>query len=243
MASSRLLRDQWSLYKCRAAGRWSSPEFMGTGIGPVPTLTVAAYAALDEALTATGYEPYSTWAYNCRKISGSSNYSLHSYGIAVDIDPASNPYAHVDPFSGKFTEEQIAAVEAIATADSGKQVWTWGGRWGKPDIMHFQLNISPSEAAEGIKRVLDEEIEMSVSYWAEDAFVEAIELGIFNEGHRDNAQDPVTLEQLAVFMSRASCYTPTGGARGETGATGPQGPMGNTGAAGDYTVVIKGEVV
>ena len=70
-------------------------------------LMVDAYAALEQALTATGYHPpekcQSLWSYVCRNIASSGRPSLHSYGIAIDIDPYHNPQAHVPPYSGWLT--------------------------------------------------------------------------------------------------------------------------------------------
>jgi hypothetical protein len=110
-----------------------------------------AYAALEQALRAKGYVPQEAWAYNVRNIAGSSLPSLHSYGIAVDLDSKANPYV---PWSGwhqtMFTPDQIAAVDAIVTT-RGVRVWKWGGHW-RPDadLMHFQIDCHPDELRQGI---------------------------------------------------------------------------------------------
>lgn len=131
-----------------------------------------AYAAFHRVLLATGYEARWTSAYSCRNIAGTDRYSLHAFGIALDVDPAENPFQ--SPTSGSvrfssastragraadvaagradtiFTPTQIAAVEAIRTVD-GRQVWGWGGRWRTPlDTMHFELKVTPSELARGL---------------------------------------------------------------------------------------------
>jgi peptidoglycan hydrolase-like protein with peptidoglycan-binding domain len=69
--------------------------------------------------------------------------SLHSYGIAIDIDPGANRYSSGSPWSGKFTPFQISLVEKIRNT-FGEQLWTWGGRWTTPDRMHFQLDVPPA---------------------------------------------------------------------------------------------------
>jgi len=44
---------------------------------------------------------------------------------------------------------------------------------------------------------------MTVSSWAEAAFDKAVEADIVSETHREQAQDPVTLERMLVFLDRA----------------------------------------
>lgn len=137
------LRSLWADWMCReGGGRFANPSFFGKGIGGVPAPAVDAYRALEAALRATGYDASSRWAYNCRMIAGSNKPSLHSAGIAVDIDPKENPFTKGDPYSGKLTREQVAAVLAIKNS-RGRSVWSWGGSWAKPDRMHFQLDQGP----------------------------------------------------------------------------------------------------
>jgi hypothetical protein len=70
-------------------------------------------------------------AYNFRLMRGGSSLSMHSYGCAIDLDPARNAFHDL---SGHFHEcpQVVAAFEA--------EGWTWGGRWAgrSCDPMHFQ---------------------------------------------------------------------------------------------------------
>lgn len=155
IVSTGALRTAWRRWLDRCySGDWSNPTFYGRTIGGVPTPWVDAVKALERALMATGYVAQSRWAYNFRGIGGrpcscaSSIYcSLHAYGIAIDIDPAQNPYIG-GGFSWaktKFTPLQIAAVEAIKNT-GGDQMWTWGGRWSsRQDYMHFQARVVPAD--------------------------------------------------------------------------------------------------
>ena len=126
-------------------------QVLRQGSGRGPDLAAPAYAALEQALHAEGIRAPEAWAYNVRNIAGSSLPSLHSYGIAIDLDPAANPYV---PWSGwhqtRFTPDQIAAVDAIVTT-RGVRVWKWGGHW-RPDadLMHFQIDCHPDELRQGI---------------------------------------------------------------------------------------------
>lgn len=143
--TSTKLRDQWADWRCAdGAGRFANPRFFGKRIGGVPDVAVDAFAALETALKATGYEPSSRWAYNCRKIKGTGRYSLHSYGIAVDIDPKQNKYTSGDPYAGKLQPVHVEAVRAIKNV-RGRAIWSWGGDWKKPDRMHFQLDRGPGD--------------------------------------------------------------------------------------------------
>ncbi len=149
-APTSTLRSWWAPWYA-GKSEFTDVKFFGGGVGGVPTVAAPAYAALEEALRAGGYTPQSSWAYNVRNIAGSSLPSLHSYGIAIDLDPASNPYV---PWSGwhqtRFTPDQIAAVDAIVTT-RGVRVWKWGGHW-RPDadLMHFQIDCHPDELRHGV---------------------------------------------------------------------------------------------
>lgn len=145
---------------------------MAGGRVQINSLAVDAFTALSQALLRTGYRARRTGGYNCRPIAGTNRFSLHSYGIAVDIDDDVNPHRHgvtrpivfspratqaeraQDVRAGlagtSFTPQQIAAVEAIRTVD-GLQVFGWGGRWLKShDAMHFEIVLTPDELRRGI---------------------------------------------------------------------------------------------
>jgi hypothetical protein len=68
--------------------------------------------------------------WNVRYMRGGNSLSVHSWGLAIDINAAENPFGS-DDF--QMTEEFAACFE-----DAG---FTWGGRWRMPstDAMHFQL--------------------------------------------------------------------------------------------------------
>jgi len=70
-----------------------------------------------------------TWdgCFNVRKKRGATSASLHSWGIAVDINAAWNGF-------GKKPTMTPELVKCFT--DAG---FDWGGVWTKPDGMHFQL--------------------------------------------------------------------------------------------------------
>ena len=104
---------------------------------------VTAYGADDDASMAAN----NTSAFNCRRATGSTSWSQHAYGRAVDVNPIQNPYVNgsvVEPPAGKayldrswvrrgMAEPGNAPVRGFAYSG-----WGWGGRWRSlKDYMHF----------------------------------------------------------------------------------------------------------
>lgn len=129
-------------------------------------LYLAAYHALDTVMHRHGYRPRAgvTGAYNCRKITGGTGYSLHAYGVgdiftfwtgvrcatslAVDINWDTNPYG--PRLVTDMPRAMIDDILAIRT-NSGAQVFRWGGYYrGNKDAMHFEIVCSPTDLATGI---------------------------------------------------------------------------------------------
>jgi len=70
-----------------------------------------------------------TWdgCFNIRQKRGALTPSLHSWGVAIDINAAWNPFGK-QPF---MSDELVNCF-----TDAG---FDWGGHWSTPDGMHFQL--------------------------------------------------------------------------------------------------------
>jgi len=70
-----------------------------------------------------------TWdgCFNIRQKRGAVTKSLHSWGVAIDVNAAWNPMGKAPTLSAGFVK---------CFTDAG---FTWGGTWSKPDGMHFQL--------------------------------------------------------------------------------------------------------
>ena len=71
-----------------------------------------------------------TWdgCFNVRKKRGLNSLSLHSWGIAIDINAAWNGLGKTPTMSAKLVK---------CFTDAG---FEWGGTWTRKDGMHFQLN-------------------------------------------------------------------------------------------------------
>ncbi|MDQ2845508.1 MAG: M15 family metallopeptidase [Actinomycetota bacterium] len=90
-----------------------------------------------------------TSAFNCRRITGGSSWSEHSYGDAVDINPRENPQESggaVLPTAGAAFAGRPDAPGVIHPDDLVVRAftaigWTWGGSWSSPvDLQHFSRN-------------------------------------------------------------------------------------------------------
>jgi len=82
--------------------------------------------ACDEA----GHTPQSVQTFVPR-LTAQKTLSLHSWGIAVDFDPAANPVGGRNSWMRTEAGQRFVKV----FEDHG---WTWGGRWSFKDDMHFQ---------------------------------------------------------------------------------------------------------
>jgi hypothetical protein len=89
-----------------------------------------------------------TSGFNCRKAvaAGPPDWSMHAYGLAVDVNPVENPYlfgGEVLPPAGRAYVDRSSyrpgmAVEGGAlTSAFAAAGWEWGGRWAAPDYQHF----------------------------------------------------------------------------------------------------------
>ncbi|MGI4775714.1 MAG: M15 family metallopeptidase [Janthinobacterium lividum] len=92
--------------------------------------------------------------FNCRKIANSSELSVHSYGLAIDINPLQNPYIVIDhnnysidvyPREGvnflNRNNQRPGMVESVVDVFKKHGFDIWGGHWNNPiDYHHFQVS-------------------------------------------------------------------------------------------------------
>jgi hypothetical protein len=91
-----------------------------------------------------------TSAFNCRYVAGTTTWSQHAYGRAIDINPVENPYvrgSHVSPRRGRrFLDRTDVRPGMIVRGDvvlrSFRRIgWGWGGTWSSArDYQHFSSN-------------------------------------------------------------------------------------------------------
>lgn len=91
-----------------------------------------------------------TSAFNCRFVEGTTRWSNHAYGMAIDVNPIENPYvaggrtshrASV-PYLDRSRRRPGMAYEGGALVRAFDRIgWGWGGRWtSAKDYQHFSAN-------------------------------------------------------------------------------------------------------
>jgi hypothetical protein len=88
-----------------------------------------------------------TSAYNGRYVNGTQNWSMHAYGLAIDINTVENPWVSgndVSPPNGRpYADRSRQATGMIHAGDAVVRAfasigWKWGGSWpGGKDYQHF----------------------------------------------------------------------------------------------------------
>ncbi len=85
-----------------------------------------------------------TSAFNCRFVGGTSRWSLHAYGEAIDVNPVENPYVRggtVSPAAGRaFLDRSryrrgMAMRNGVLVRAFAAVGWKWGASFG--DYQHF----------------------------------------------------------------------------------------------------------
>ena len=75
-------------------------------------------------------------AYNFRKISQTNRLSVHSFGIAIDLNVKDSHYWLWDKGKKDFTYKNRIPLEIVEIFE--KYGFIWGGRWYHYDTMHFE---------------------------------------------------------------------------------------------------------
>ncbi len=102
-------------------------------------------------LTPTG-DGNNTGAFVCRPSRGTTSWSEHAYGRAVDINPFHNPYVKgevvLPELASAYTDRDAARPGMIGAGDAATRAfqaigWGWGGNWrSSRDYMHFSADGS-----------------------------------------------------------------------------------------------------
>jgi hypothetical protein len=93
-----------------------------------------------------------TSAFNCRYVAGTTTWSQHAYGRAIDLNPVENPYvsgSRVSPRRGRaFLDRSDVRPGMVVRGDAAWRAfrrigWGWGGSWASSkDYQHFSANGS-----------------------------------------------------------------------------------------------------
>ncbi|MGZ8600414.1 MAG: M15 family metallopeptidase [Actinomycetota bacterium] len=93
-----------------------------------------------------------TSGFNCRYVSGTTTWSQHAYGRAIDLNPIENPFvrgSRVAPGRGRrFLDRTDVRPGMVVRGDVAWRAfrsigWEWGGSWtSSKDYQHFSANGS-----------------------------------------------------------------------------------------------------
>lgn len=110
---------------------------------PLEQVAIVTPADLDAPPTGDGN---TTAAFVCRSVRGGSTPSAHASGLAVDVNPFTNPYVRGDAvipeLASAYLDREwrrpgmIYAGDVVAESFAAIG-WTWAGTWSSPDYMHF----------------------------------------------------------------------------------------------------------
>jgi len=120
------------LYELRFQIEWMEP--------------IDRYGGDDDASMAAN----NTSAFNCRTVAGTSTWSEHAFGTAIDVNPVQNPYVRdgvADPPAGAgwldrgwATPGMVQDGDAVVAAFAANG-FQWGGHWSTvKDYQHFSTS-------------------------------------------------------------------------------------------------------
>ena len=109
-------------------------------------MPIEAYGGSDFA----SIEADNTSSFNCRNATGSSHWSEHAYGQAIDLNPLENPYVSggttSHPGSRRYLDRSRRLKGMVHAGDTVVRAfasvgWGWGGSWvGTKDYQHFSAS-------------------------------------------------------------------------------------------------------
>lgn len=116
---------------------WDVPADINASITTIPNkiycnkdLVLPLEAAFRNIIQRNLVPQFKTWdgCFNIRNKRGLSSLSLHSWGLAIDINAAWNQLNKQPTMS----KELVSCFTEVG--------FDWGGAWTRPDGMHFQLS-------------------------------------------------------------------------------------------------------
>lgn len=145
-------RDRWGVLVVHAdataavTGAFSAAYEEGFAVARMELID--RYGADDDASMAAD----NTSGFNCRTVAGTTRWSQHAYGRAIDVNPVENPYVQkneVDPPGGRAFVDRADRRPGMLFPDSAfvttlkARGWGWGGDWSSAkDYQHLSATGS-----------------------------------------------------------------------------------------------------
>lgn len=114
---------------------------------PIERMVVTTVEERDAPPTGDGN---TTGAFNCRSAAGTTHWSQHAYGLAIDVNPFMNPYVKggitLPELAGTYRDRADVRPGMITRGSPAARAfaaegWGWGGNWKSlKDYMHFSRN-------------------------------------------------------------------------------------------------------
>lgn len=111
---------------------------------PIERMVVTTAEERDAPPTGDGN---TTGSFNCRSAAGTTHWSQHAYGLAVDVNPFMNPYVKggitLPELAGTYRDRADVRPGMITRGSPAARAfaaegWVWGGSWKSlKDYMHF----------------------------------------------------------------------------------------------------------
>jgi hypothetical protein len=116
---------------------------------PIEQMSITSKAEQHAPPTGDGNN---TSAFACRPTRGSTTFSEHAYGLAVDVNPFQNPYSRTEEDGRRVVLPELASAYLRRDRDRPGMIapggpvvrafarigWGWGGSWHSlKDRMHF----------------------------------------------------------------------------------------------------------
>jgi hypothetical protein len=135
VTSQQALKKYGDPHSQRAMVVWDVPTNLEIGFIPKKIycnrdMVTPLSNAFQNLITRGFVSELKTWdgCFNIRKKRGLSSMSLHSWGIAIDVNAFENGLNQTPKLSAGFVK---------CFTDAG---FDWGGNWTRKDGMHFQLS-------------------------------------------------------------------------------------------------------
>lgn len=129
-------RSYWPSQNSSGAGYVYYHSYIGKNVGG----NIRVHVSADHR---DGAVRYLVGSYNCRYISGTTSWSLHAWGAAVDTNTATNPVGQ-DRWNGLGADGKNYGtyLPDIWRGPYPGHKFYWGLNWdSKPDPMHFQFAL------------------------------------------------------------------------------------------------------